>query len=434
MKNGYKRELNVSQKSCGEGSSRAPMDGVDGIAGRRCILAGLSCDVPDGSTLEESLEELARLVETAGGSCVASLVQTRSGPDPKSYLGRGKVQEAAQLARRMGADCLVLVGEARPSQLAELSSETSLLVIDRPAVILEIFARHATTAAGKLQVEMAQLQRRFSRLAGKGVELSRLGGGIGTRGPGEQRIEVERRRLRAQIGRLRRKLEQLERVRASNRKLRMRRGVRVAALVGYTNSGKSTLLEALSGISTTVEDKLFSTLDPRTARAKLPKGRHRSGPDAQLLLTDTVGFVRALPPELVSAFHATLEEVRVADVLLHVIDMASPRAASQIRCVRDVLDRIGASEIPEIVVFNKCDLVPTQQRKSLARRLLRESGTPDGVPWVIASARQGWGTEDVLVTALAVLERAELGVASIHAAANQADHFPVNREPVGVDV
>lgn len=351
----------------------------------RCILAALRTKGIPARAVDASLDELASLVATAGGETVGRLVQTRSGPDPATYLGRGKVREIRETAARLAATTLVIDGDLRPAQEAELARMTGLKVIERTTVILDIFAQHARSAEGKLQVQVAQLQYRLGRLTGRGGDLSRLGGGIGTRGPGEQKLEEDRRRIRRQIARLSGRLRRVDRTRQANRKRRTKAGVPIVALVGYTNAGKSTLLNRLTGAGVLVEDKLFSTLDPHTGRLFLAEdGRH-------VVLIDTVGFVRDLPPQLVSAFKATLDEIRTADLLLHVVDLSSPEAAAQVQAVREVLHDIGAGHIPEVLALNKVDLVGAGEIRMVADRLLRDSRTSGAVRWEAISAADGTG-------------------------------------------
>jgi GTP-binding protein HflX len=354
----------------------------------KCILVALRRRGEAGRSVDASLDELASLVSTAGGEAVARIVQQRAAPDPATYLGRGKARQLKDLATRLEASTLVVDGDLRPAQEAELSRITGLKIVERTGLILDIFAQHARSAEGKVQVRLAQLQYRLGRLSGKGSDLSRLGGGIGTRGPGEQKLEEDRRRIRQQIARLSNRLEKIDRTRQSNRKRRLRAGVPVVALVGYTNAGKSTLLNRLTGSDVLVEDKLFSTLDPHTGRLYV------ASDSCQAVLIDTVGFVRNLPLQLVRAFKATLDEILTADLLVHVVDLSSSEAAMQIRAVREILDEIGAGDIDEIVAFNKSDLIGTDPYK-VVDRLLRESQTPSSTSWVLISAASGAGIESL---------------------------------------
>ena len=311
------------------------------------ILVGLQT-AKAGLATEETMRELAQLVKTAGAEPAAEAVQRRPSADAAYYVGKGKAEEIAALAKELSADCIVFDDELSPVQIRNLEKVTGVRVVDRTALILDIFAQRARTREGKLQVELAQANYLLPRLTGRGVELSRLGGGIGTRGPGEKKLEVDRRVLRERIADLRHELEEVKKHRSLHRQSRRSIPLPVVTLVGYTNAGKSTLLNALTGAGALVEDKLFATLDPTTRLVRLPGGR-------EFLLTDTVGFIRKLPHHLVAAFRATLEEVLQADLLLHVVDTAHPQAAEQIEAVTDVLRQLGAADRPMLHVFNKLD-------------------------------------------------------------------------------
>lgn len=324
---------------------------------------------------EESLEEMERLVDTAGSVVVGRVVQRRLHPDPATYVGKGKVFELTALCRSSNADLVVVDGEVTPIQQRNLQQALEVDVVDRVALILDIFALHATSRAGMAQVELAMNRYRLPRLRGKGVEMSRLGGGIGTRGPGETRLEVDRRRVQTRISQLERELAGLATTRATQRKARRRAAIPGAALVGYTNAGKSSLLNALTGAEVLVEDRLFSTLDATVRRLPLASGR-------EILLTDTVGFVRDLPHTLVEAFRSTLEEAVDTDLLLHVVDASATNPERQIASVRSTLQEIGAHTLPELLVLNKIDAAETA-----AVRRLRELH-PDAIP-VSAATRQG---------------------------------------------
>lgn len=342
---------------------------------QRAVLVSL---VTEGSTLEdaeESLEEMERLVDTAGSVVVERVVQRRLHPDPATYVGKGKVFELTALCRSSNADLVVVDGEVTPIQQRNLQQALEVDVVDRVALILDIFALHATSRAGMAQVELAMNRYRLPRLRGKGVEMSRLGGGIGTRGPGETRLEVDRRRVQTRISQLERELAGLATTRATQRKARRRAAIPGAALVGYTNAGKSSLLNALTGAEVLVEDRLFSTLDATVRRLPLASGR-------EILLTDTVGFVRDLPHTLVEAFRSTLEEAVDTDLLLHVVDASATNPERQIASVRSTLQEIGAHTLPELLVLNKIDAAETA-----AVRRLRELH-PEAIP-VSAATRQG---------------------------------------------
>jgi GTP-binding protein HflX len=310
----------------------------------RALLVGVTTG--GGEEAKFSLTELARLAETAGAECTAALVQRRERFEPATLVGTGKVAELA--AEAAFADLVIFDNDLTPAQERNLSKALNKPVLDRTALILDIFAQHARSREGKIQVELAQLQYRLPRLRGRGVELSRLGGGIGTRGPGETQLEVDRRRIQTRIAKLRKELEDLARTRRVKRGQRERRALPLVALVGYTNAGKSSLLNALTDAGALVEDQLFSTLDPTTRRLELPNGR-------VVLVSDTVGFVHKLPHQLVEAFHSTLEEAAVADLLVHVVDVAAAQPDGQIGAVREVLEEIGAHQVPELMVGNKVD-------------------------------------------------------------------------------
>ncbi len=334
-----------------------------------------------GEDWKESLEELDSLAETAGVEVVGTVVQKRDRPDPVYFVGKGKAHEIRQIKGDSGADVLLVDGNLSPSQQRNLEDAANIGVLDRSALILDIFAQRAQSGEGKIQVELAQLTYLLPRLTGKGTELSRLGGGIGTRGPGETKLEVDRTRLRQRVRLLRKEVEQIGKRRAIGRRHRQEAGLPTVALVGYTNAGKSTLLNALSGAGVFVENLLFATLDPTIRRAALPDGR-------EFLLTDTVGFIRSLPHQLVAAFKATLEEVVEADVLVHVIDAGHPQMLDQIEAARRVLAELGCAEKPTIMAFNKLDLV--QDRRRLQDLLDREERA------VAISARTGEGLDSLL--------------------------------------
>ncbi|WP_018636851.1 GTPase HflX [Parafrankia elaeagni] len=335
---------------------------------------------------EASMTELAALATTAGSVVLDALVQRRDRPDPATFVGSGKARELAEIVQATGADTVICDGELTPGQLRQLEEVVKVKVIDRTALILDIFAQHATSREGKAQVELAQLQYMLPRLRGWGESMSRAAassGGrapIGTRGPGETKIETDRRRLRARIAKLRRELTGMATVRATKRSARRRGAVPSVAIAGYTNAGKSSLLNRLTGAGVLVEDALFATLDPTVRRATLPDGR-------VFTLADTVGFVRHLPHQIVEAFRSTLEEVVDAELVLHVVDGAAPDPMGQINAVREVLAEIDAAGVPELIVVNKVDAVdPT----TLA--VLRQA-VPDAV---FVSARSGAGLTDLV--------------------------------------
>jgi GTP-binding protein HflX len=316
-------------------------------ARERALLVAVTTEGMAGA--DASLEELSRLVDTAGADTIDVVVQRRSRLDPATLLGRGKLSELRQEAAASDIDVVVFDREITPAQERNLSRALDRRVLDRTAVILDIFAQHATSREGKIQVELAQLSYRLPRLRGKGVELSRLGGGIGTRGPGETKLEVDRRRITSRIARLKSQLQGLEQARHTTRNRRKRQEIPMVAIVGYTNAGKSSLLNALTGAHALVEDQVFATLDPTTRRLELAEGR-------VVLLSDTVGFVRRLPHQLIEAFKSTLEVAVEADLLLHLVDTADDDAEAKISAVREVLAEIGADQVPEMLVGNKADI------------------------------------------------------------------------------
>lgn len=318
----------------------------------RVILIGVC--TRENEMVEESLSELAELADTAGADAVGRVIQNRESMHPGTYIGSGKIDEVRKLARELGAEGVICDDELTPAQLRGLEQELDLKVMDRTLVILDIFAQHATTSEGKLQVELAQLRYRLARLTGKGIAMSRLGGGIGTRGPGEKKLETDRRLIKSRIARLNRELKEMQLHRDTARKKRLNESIPVAAIVGYTNAGKSTLLNALTGAGILAENKLFATLDPTTRRLKLPSGQ-------EILLTDTVGFIRKLPHHLVEAFKSTLEEARYADFILHVVDSANPQMDAQMEAVYETLDRLQIGGKPVITLFNKRDLASDRE-------------------------------------------------------------------------
>lgn len=316
----------------------------------RVILAGVSLGFGDSlkDTTDESIEELGELVKTAGGEVVLSFIQNRSQIEAATYMGMGKLEELKNAADTLGADTVVFDDELSPVQMRNISDFLGIKVLDRTMLILDIFAMRAKTSEGKLQVELAQLKYRLPRLRGMGTVLSRTGAGIGTRGPGETRLESDRRHIRRRIGALEDEIAEMKKHRSMLRKRRKKDGVISAALVGYTNAGKSTLLNKLTDAGVLAENKLFATLDPTSRSITLDDNR-------QILLVDTVGFIRKLPHNLVEAFKSTLEEAVVADILLHVIDASSPESDNQCKVVENVLGEIGAFPKPVIGVYNKCD-------------------------------------------------------------------------------
>ncbi|MDQ4065121.1 MAG: GTPase HflX [Actinomycetota bacterium] len=366
---------------------------------------------------EQSLDELEALADTAGADAVDRIIQRRDSLDPATYLGKGKAEEVVNTAAILDADMVIFDDELTPAQgrnLEEIAgvnplAERGLKIIDRTGLILDIFAQHARSAEGKLQVELAQLNYRLPRLRGWGDVLSRLGGGIGTRGPGETALESERRAILRRIQRVKKDLDELERTRRLKRKQRSRTGIPVVALVGYTNAGKSTLLRHLTEAEVLIQDQLFSTLDPTTRRLELPTGR-------AALLTDTVGFVRKLPHELVEAFRSTLEEVGEASVLLHLVD-ATGDPERQIDAVNGVLRELDLSEKPAVLALNKIDLLDEIERDKLVGRFpeatFLSAVTGEGVDELLVAVERELSKLRVEVSLLVPFDRGD-AVARVH--------------------
>ena len=314
----------------------------------KVILVGISSGEEDDT--KASLEELGELARTAGAVVLGCLIQNRESPHPGTYLGKGKIEELAQLIASLGADGVICDDELSPAQMANLEDELGAKVMDRTLLILDIFAQRASTREGKIQVELAQLRYRATRLVGLGRSLSRLGGGIGTRGPGENKLEMDRRLIKDRISHLKKELDEVKCHREVARKQRSKNPVPVAAIVGYTNAGKSTLLNTLTNAGVLEEDKLFATLDPTTRNLSLESGQ-------QILLTDTVGFIRKLPHHLINAFRSTLEEARYADMIIHVVDASNPQMDAQMHVVYDTLRQLEIRDKTIITAFNKMDIV-----------------------------------------------------------------------------
>jgi GTP-binding protein HflX len=348
----------------------------------RIVLVGVAIPPTPVEDAESSLDELAALVDTAGADEAERVLQRRDTPDPATFVGRGKAQELRDISEATDADTVVFDDELSPAQSRNLEKILGRTAIDRTAVILDIFAQHAHTQEGKAQVELALLRYRLPRLRGRGKGLSQQAGGIGTRGPGETQLEVDRRRLLRRATKLEADLRELTQNRRTQRKARARSRLQTVALVGYTNAGKSTLLNRLTRADVLVEDRLFATVDPTTRRLDLPGGE-------RVLVTDTVGFVRKLPHQLVEAFRSTLEEVAEADLLVHVVDASAPDPGAQIDAVRSVLAELGAHEVPELLAFNKSDRL-AGGNGSADRLLDRHPGS------VLVSAHTGAGIDDLL--------------------------------------
>ena len=318
----------------------------------RVILVGVSTG--EGDDTEQSLDELEELAKTAGAVTVGRVIQNREQIHPGTYIGTGKIAEVQQLAYEVEATGIICDDELSPAQLKNLEEELDLKVMDRTLIILDIFASRASTSEGKIQVELAQLKYRQARLVGLGSSLSRLGGGIGTRGPGEKKLEIDRRLIKSRIAQLNRELEEVKRHREVARSRRSRQSTAVIAIVGYTNAGKSTLLNTLTGAQVLEEDKLFATLDPTTRILELPSGQ-------EILLTDTVGFIRKLPHHLIDAFRSTLEEAKYADIILHVVDASSPQMDQQMYVVYETLKNLGVTDKKIVTLFNKRDKMTENQ-------------------------------------------------------------------------
>jgi GTP-binding protein HflX len=376
---------------------------------QRALLVALAGDRTVHAA-QASLDELELLTDTAGSDTVERAIQRRDNPDPATYIGKGKAKELAGVGKALDVDVVVVDGELSPVQQRNLQEIFGCDVVDRVALILDIFALHATSRAGMAQVELAMNRYRLPRLRGQGTELSRLGGGIGTRGPGETKLETDRRRVLDRISQLERELEDLKTIRDTQRKARRRAEMPTAALVGYTNAGKSSLLNTLTGAGVLVEDRLFSTLDATVRRLELPSGR-------LALLSDTVGFVRELPHMLVEAFRSTLEEATDTDVLVHVVDASADDPDGQIAAVRSTLAEIGAGGAEELLVINKIDVA----RPEAVTRLLNlnpgavpvSAHTAEGIPALVAALDEALTPETVDMELLVPFRRGDV-VAFVH--------------------
>lgn len=353
----------------------------------KAILAGLDAAVfsKEETATESTLEELKALLETAGGTAVGTLLQSRPAPDPHSFLGEGKVEELRQAVEATGANMVIFDNDLSPSQIRTLEDITGATVIDRSALILDIFAQRAKTREGRLQVELAQYQYLLPRLSGMGRSLSRQGGGIGTRGPGETRLESDRRHIRTRISRLQQELKEVRRVRGVQRQLREKNSVPVVALIGYTNAGKSTLLNALTGAGIPANNRLFDTLDTTTRRMTVSD-------TLDVLLSDTVGFIAKLPHNLVEAFQATLEELQYANLLLHVIDASDPERTAHMEVVEKLAAQLAPQGVPIIEVYNKADLVEPQLIPVGENKVAISAATGTGLPRLLELVEQNLDT------------------------------------------
>jgi GTP-binding protein HflX len=382
---------------------------IDRTFREKIVLVGVQFPGTTTEELEHQLDELALLVDTAGADVVARVMQRRDAPDPATFLGSGKVNELKEICLAVDSDTVVFEQNLSPAQQRNLEKILGRTAIDRTAVILDIFAQNARTPEGKAQVELALLQYRLPRLRRAGGSLSQQAGGIGTRGPGETQLEVDRRRLVHRMHHIRQELKQIDRTRDVQRQGRDRGRHREVTLVGYTNAGKSSVLNALTDADVVVEDRLFVTLDPRTRQRQLPGGE-------TILVTDTVGFISNLPHELVEAFMSTLKSVQLADLLVHVVDGASDDAEAQIAAVREVLREINADAVPELLVFNKADVAGSRSRdltKLYEGSVWVSALTGENLDDVIATVGDRLRTNDRVITLRVPIERGDL-VAAAH--------------------
>ncbi|MGN0405963.1 MAG: GTPase HflX [Bariatricus sp.] len=360
----------------------------------RLILVGVASGANDDT--EQSLDELGDLVDTAGGMAVGRVIQRRETIHPATYVGKGKIEEIKELLWETDADGIVCDDELSPAQMANLTELLDTKVMDRTLIILDIFAGRASTSEGKIQVELAQLRYRQTQLTGAGKALSRLGGGIGTRGPGEKKLEMDRRLIKNRIALLNRELKDVQRHRDLTREQRSRNHMQVAAIVGYTNAGKSTLLNTLTDAQVLEENQLFATLDPTTRNLKLPSGQ-------EMLLTDTVGFIRKLPHHLIEAFRSTLEEAKYADLILHVVDASNPQRDEQMYVVYETLRKLEVMNKPVITVFNKMDRRGSDilLRDFQADRTVRISAkTGEGIPELLGAIEEQLREQKILIERL----------------------------------
>jgi len=374
----------------------------------RIVIVGVVFPWLRADAVEADLDELALLVDTAGADVVDRVVQRRDRPDPATFLGRGKAEELHRLAERHDVDTVVFDDELTPAQQRNLEKILGRTAIDRTAVILDIFAQNARTQEGKAQVELALLRYRLPRLRGRGKAFSQQAGGIGTRGPGETKLEVDRRRLLRRMARLEVDLEELTATRRTQRRARQRSRQRAVSFVGYTNAGKSTLLNALTDAGVLVENRLFSTLDPRTRKLRMPGGE-------TVLASDTVGFVRKLPHQLVEAFRSTLEVVSEADLLVHVVDGSAPDPDAQIDAVREVLAEIGADRVPELLVVNKIDLGAAARRFAASQpgAVAVSARTGEGLPGLLQALGDRLRSADRVVELVVPFDRGDV-LAAVH--------------------
>jgi GTP-binding protein HflX len=389
----------------------------------RAVLVGVGPGIA-----EEDLDELAALADSAGAEPVARIVQSRAEPDPATFVGKGKIEEIHRTLHREGAELVIFDHELTPGHLRALEGRLKVKVLDRTALILDIFALHARTREGKAQVELAQLNYLLPRLRGWGEAMSRMGGGVGTRrGPGETKLELDRQHIRRRITKLRRDIRDLQRTRDTKRSARQRSNVPQIAIAGYTNAGKSTLMNRLTGSDVVVANQLFATLDPTTRRIVLPNGRRAT-------MTDTVGFVSKLPHDLVEAFRSTLEEVTLSELVVHVADASSPHLDEQVDAVRRVLEEIGAGELPEVLALNKIDRVAGADRARLARRFPGAASvsalTGEGVEGLLGAIGEATPNPPIELEALVPWDRGDL-VAMLY---REGEVLNAEAEPEGTRV
>jgi GTP-binding protein HflX len=374
------------------------------------VLVGVAIPPVSVDEAEASLDELAALADTAGADEADRVLQRRTEPDAATFVGKGKAEELRDLSNVVDADTVIFDDELSPAQSRNLEKILGRTAIDRTALILDIFAQHAHTPAGKAQVELAQLRYRLPRLRGRGITLSQQAGRIGTRGPGETQLEVDRRRLVRRVTKLESDLKELSKNRRTQRKARARSRLPTVTIVGYTNAGKSTLLNRLTDAGVLVQDRLFATVDPTTRRLDLPGGE-------RVLLTDTVGFVRKLPHQLVQAFRSTLDEVAEADLLIHVVDASAPDPSGHMDAVHKVLRDIGADDVPELLVFNKADQADHDDAKRLVNRhpgsVLVSAATGDGIEKLLAAVGDRLRAMTHVVELVVPYDRGDV-VAAVH--------------------
>ena len=378
---------------------------------QKAFLVGVVLPTIDNTWAERSLDELALLTDTAGSEPVESVLIRRESPKPATFIGKGQARELAKRAEALDIDVLVFDNDLTSTQQRNLQKIFQVDVVDRTAVILDIFAQHATSKEGMLQVELALLQYHLPRLRGRGIEMSRIAGGIGTKGPGETKLETDSRKIRDRIARLRRELKELEKSRGTKAKSRRNAGLPLVALVGYTNAGKSSLMNRMTHAGVLQKDQLFSTLSSTIRKLNLPKG-------SSALLSDTVGFVQRLPHQLIEAFRSTLEEIAEADLILHIVDGSDPSSETQMRAVRTVLGGIeGAAEIPEVIVFNKSDLCDEVALKRLTNlhpgAVVTSAETNQGIDLLLARIESAIDRHTVLVDLVVPYDRGDL-LASLH--------------------